>query len=89
MPVVERQGDGLHKLHPILDWDAERVQDYLRYHDLPAHPLVAEGYRSIGCEPCTKKPEAGGDARSGRWAGQAKTECGIHYVFEPVHAPSK
>lgn len=89
MSTLERQADGLHKLHPILDWETERVLEYAQRHRLPAHPLVAEGYGSIGCEPCTAKPQAGGDARSGRWAGRAKTECGIHYLFEPIHAATK
>ena len=47
---------------------------------LPRHPLVAKGYPSIGCAPCTSKVAPGEDPRSGRWRGQDKTECGIHFI---------
>ena len=55
-----------------------RIADYMRAHALRENPLVAYGYLSIGCFPCTQPVKPGEDARSGRWAGQAKTECGIH-----------
>lgn len=75
---------GLWRLHPILDWSREQLQTYLTEHDLPYHPLVAEGYRSIGCEPCTKAPgqtsNAENDERAGRWSQSDKTECGLHYL---------
>lgn len=76
--VLEQRKDGRFKLHPLVDWPDEWVADYLRRYDLPVHPLAEQGYASIGCEPCTAKPTLGGDARSGRWAGTTKTECGIH-----------
>ncbi len=66
------------KFNPLADWDAARIAAYVVQHDLPAHPLVAQGYPSIGCSPCTTKVEAGEDPRSGRWKGWDKTECGIH-----------
>lgn len=66
------------KINPLIDWDADRIAAYLESHDLPRHPLVAEGYASIGCSPCTRKVAAGEDARAGRWSGWDKTECGIH-----------
>ena len=66
------------KLNPLAHWGLEDLQAYLRSHDLPAHPLVAEGYRSIGCAPCTRPVAEGEDPRAGRWAGTGKTECGIH-----------
>ncbi|MEM7248248.1 MAG: phosphoadenylyl-sulfate reductase [Acidobacteriota bacterium] len=72
---------GLIKLNPVARWSDERVQDYLLAHDLPVNPLLAEGYTSVGCRPCTSKPTAG-DPRSGRWAGTGKTECGIHVAPE-------
>ena len=59
-------------------WDAPRLETYRIAHGLPAHPLVAKGYRSIGCASCTRPTAAGEDARAGRWAGIDKAECGIH-----------
>ena len=66
------------KINPLIDWSPERLAAYIEEHDLPPHPLVAEGYPSIGCMPCTSKVAPGEDARSGRWRGWDKTECGIH-----------
>ncbi|MCT2398936.1 phosphoadenylyl-sulfate reductase [Novosphingobium mangrovi (ex Huang et al. 2023)] len=66
------------KINPLIDWSAERLAAYIEEHDLPPHPLVAEGYPSIGCMPCTSKVAPGEDPRSGRWRGWDKTECGIH-----------
>jgi len=70
------------KVNPLADWTAAEILDYARDHDLPPHPLVAQGYPSIGCLPCTSKVAPGEDARAGRWRGQDKTECGIHW---PTH----
>ncbi|MCJ2186787.1 phosphoadenylyl-sulfate reductase [Novosphingobium beihaiensis] len=66
------------KINPLIDWSPERIAAYIEEHDLPPHPLVAEGYPSIGCMPCTSKVAPGEDPRSGRWRGWDKTECGIH-----------
>ena len=66
------------KFNPLADWSAERIADELARRDLPRHRLVALGYPSIGCSPCTRPVRPGEDARAGRWAGQAKAECGIH-----------
>jgi phosphoadenosine phosphosulfate reductase len=68
------------KFTPFADWPQEDVEMYLRLWEVPEHPLAAEGYTSIGCSPgtCTRKPLPGEDARSGRWSGATKTECGIH-----------
>ncbi len=66
------------KVNPLADWDADRIAQYFADHDLPVHPLVAEGYPSIGCSPCTTRVALGEDPRSGRWKGWDKTECGIH-----------
>ena len=66
------------KINPLIDWSAEDIAAYIEEHDLPPHPLVAEGYPSIGCSPCTSKVAPGEDPRSGRWKGWDKTECGIH-----------
>lgn len=77
LPRVEIQ-DGRLKLNPLYDWSSEMVHAYYEEHSLPRHPLVAKGYPSIGCLPCTAPVEVGDDPRAGRWAGQGKTECGIH-----------
>ncbi|NVE94678.1 phosphoadenylyl-sulfate reductase [Altererythrobacter lutimaris] len=66
------------KINPLIDWSAEDIDAYFAEHDLPRHPLVAEGFPSIGCSPCTHKVAPGEDPRSGRWKGWDKTECGIH-----------
>ena len=70
------------KINPLADWSAADILDYAKSHNLPPHPLVAEGYPSIGCLPCTSKVAPGEDPRAGRWRGQDKTECGIHW---PTH----
>ena len=77
-PVVHRDIRGLVKVNPIATWSNWDVAGYIRDHDVPVHPLVSQGYLSIGCRPCTKPVAPGGDARSGRWAGLDKTECGMH-----------
>ena len=65
------------KINPLANWSKAELDAYVAEHDLPAHPLVAQGYPSIGCSPCTSKVAAGEDPRSGRWKGWDKTECGI------------
>lgn len=77
LPVFEADG-GRIKVNPLATWSASDIVGYLARHDLPRHPLVARGYPSIGCAPCTKPVEEGEDQRAGRWRGQGKTECGIH-----------
>ena len=77
IPRVEAV-DGLIKVDPIADWSAERVEEAFVALDLPRHPLIARGYRSVGCRPCTAPVDDAADPRAGRWAGQVKTECGIH-----------
>ncbi|MCZ8019315.1 phosphoadenylyl-sulfate reductase [Novosphingobium sp.] len=70
--------EGRLKLNPLADWSKEQLEAYIDEHKLPRHPLVAQGYPSIGCSPCTSKVGPGEDPRSGRWKGWEKTECGIH-----------
>jgi phosphoadenosine phosphosulfate reductase len=77
LQVVE-QGESQIKFNPLANWTKEQLDAYAAEHDLPPHPLVAFGYPSIGCWPCTAPVEEGGDTRAGRWAGSDKTECGIH-----------
>lgn len=69
---------GLVKINPIAPWSDEDMDAYIAEHAVLVNPLVAEGYPSIGCAPCTAKPAPGADPRSGRWAGTAKIECGLH-----------
>ena len=69
---------GLIKVNPIAMWTDEDVAGYIADHDVPVNPLVAQGYLSIGCMPCTVPPTDPDDPRSGRWAGRDKTECGLH-----------
>lgn len=71
------------KINPLIDWSAEQVAEYASAHQLPPHPLVAQGYPSIGCSPCTSMVAPGEDPRSGRWKGWNKTECGIHHPGKP------
>jgi phosphoadenosine phosphosulfate reductase len=66
------------KVNPLAAWTDEDVQDYIDENDVLVNPLVHEGYPSIGCAPCTAKPAAGADPRSGRWQGMSKIECGLH-----------
>lgn len=81
LPRFEVDGSdaqGRLKINPLIDWDASHIAAYMIKHDLPRHPLVEQGYPSIGCSPCTHKVAPGEDPRSGRWKGWDKTECGIH-----------
>lgn len=76
------------KVNPLAGWAPKRVMAYARDHDLPPHPLVELGYRSVGCAPCTSPVGASEDARAGRWRGDNRDECGIHMVGgRPVRAP--
>ena len=70
------------KVNPLADWTGEDVARYLDDHNLPPHPMVADGYPSIGCIPCTSRVVEGEDERAGRWRGKAKVECGIHVTPE-------
>ncbi len=72
------EGFGLVKINPLAAWSDEEFATYIETHGVLVNPLVDEGYPSIGCAPCTAKPAIGADPRSGRWAGRAKTECGLH-----------
>ena len=78
-PIVQWDDrNGLVKVNPIAPWSDDEFDTYLAEHGILQNPLVQEGYLSIGCAPCTAKPAPGSDPRSGRWAGLAKTECGLH-----------
>ncbi len=77
-PIVVRDLRGLVKVNPIATWTDQDVSGYIADHDIPVNPLLARGYPSIGCRPCTQPVEEGADVRSGRWSGLEKTECGLH-----------
>ncbi|MFD9736180.1 phosphoadenylyl-sulfate reductase [Umezawaea sp. NPDC059074] len=78
-PIVQwDERNGLVKVNPIAPWTDDEFNSYIAEHGILENPLVQAGYPSIGCAPCTAKPLPGQDARSGRWAGMAKTECGLH-----------
>ena len=82
--VVEEGDNGQIKFNPLANWSREQIEAHMADNALPAHPLVAQGFPSIGCWPCTKPVEKGADPRSGRWAGQEKTECGIHVARSTI-----
>lgn len=83
LKLFETDAAGRIKVNPFASWSAEEIAAYFTTHDLPEHPLVAFGYASIGCLPCTEPVAPGEEARAGRWRGHAKTECGIH--MSPKH----
>ncbi len=76
--VAWDERNGLVKVNPVAAWTFDDLLDYAGLHRVPVNSLVAGGYPSIGCEPCTARVEPGADPRSGRWAGLSKTECGLH-----------
>ena len=86
LPTVEA-AQGRLKFNPLAGWTATDLDAYATRHDLPAHPLVAAGFPSIGCWPCTQPAQNDAEVRSGRWAGSQKTECGIHTARAPGAAP--
>ena len=67
------------RVNPLAHWQAADIRTYMDAHDLPRHPLVAKGFPSIGCAPCTTRVMPGEDERAGRWRGSEKVECGIHF----------
>mgnify|MGYP001805867077 CR=1 FL=1 len=78
IPVIEASEEGHVKINPLAAWSRERLEEEFQRRGLPRHPLEADGYPSVGCYTCSTRVEPGADPRSGRWAGMAKTECGIH-----------
>lgn len=77
LPIVEAAPPHI-KINPLARWTGADVEAHAAKHGLPAHPLVEQGFASIGCWPCTAPVAAGDDRRAGRWRGLSKTECGIH-----------
>lgn len=82
IPVVEADGVRL-KFNPLATVSAEDLRRVFEASGLPPHPLVASGFASVGCMPCTSRSESDEDARAGRWRGRDKTECGIHTAMVP------
>lgn len=77
LPVIEAV-DGRIKVNPLAAWGPDEINAYFAAHGLPRHPLEADGFRSVGCMPCSDRSAPGEAAREGRWRGQNKSECGIH-----------
>ncbi|MDV7271234.1 phosphoadenylyl-sulfate reductase [Thioclava sp. A2] len=90
LPIFEEEeGAPRIKVNPLANWERGAAGRYILKHNLPRHPLVAQGFASIGCAPCTSKVAEGEDPRAGRWRGFEKQECGIHIVngrFVPMRA---
>lgn len=90
MQTIELDDKGIFRINPIALWDKERARQEMKERSLPEHPLVAKGYLSIGCSPCTAPVKEGQDERAGRWAhtigieNEQKTECGIHLSSDEV-----
>jgi phosphoadenosine phosphosulfate reductase len=76
----EAEGTRRIKVNPLAHWGREDLEEYIVNNRLPRHPLVAKGYPSIGCAPCTSPVKPGEDPRAGRWRGSEKSECGIHFI---------
>jgi phosphoadenosine phosphosulfate reductase len=76
--AVVEESAGRIKFNPLASWSQREIDSYFSAYDLPHHPLEAQGYRSIGCMPCSSPVAPGEDPRAGRWRGHGKTECGIH-----------
>jgi phosphoadenosine phosphosulfate reductase len=83
LQMFESEGENRIKLNPLTRWTAAQIRAYISKHNLPLHPLVAGGFPSIGCHPCTTRVADGEANRAGRWRGRDKDECGIHFE-EPV-----
>lgn len=77
--LFEADGPARLRFNPLANWSPAEIRTFMADRALPLHPLVAKGYRSIGCAPCTTPVEDGEDDRAGRWRGSDKTECGIHF----------
>jgi phosphoadenosine phosphosulfate reductase len=86
VPILQPVEDGPLKVYPLATMTAAEALAYMKEHAIPEHPLVAKRYLSIGCWPCTQPVADGEDERSGRWAGRAKTECGLHTQHRPKSA---
>lgn len=84
--IVELTPNGVTRVHPMATWTRQDIWRYSREHNLPVHPLLAQGYLSIGCAPCTRPVDTGEDERAGRWADREKLECGLHTLLRGMTA---
>ena len=80
LEFFENDADRRIKVNPLARWKPKDLQAYIETHQLPRHPMIARGFASIGCAPCTSAVKDGEDARAGRWRDSDKTECGIHFI---------
>lgn len=80
--TIEAGANGVVKIAPLAGWTSVRIERYFDDRGLPRHPLAVQGYRSVGCWPCSRPTGADESPRAGRWSGMAKTECGIHRVIK-------
>jgi phosphoadenosine phosphosulfate reductase len=80
---IDKAHNNIAKINPLANWTEQNILDYVQKHKVPRHPLYAEGYTSIGCEPCTRPIQIGEDQRAGRWWWELtnKKECGLHYII--------
>ncbi len=86
LDFFETDGEARIKVNPLAHWPPQHIRQYMKANHLPRHPLVAKGYPSIGCAPCTTRVADNEDPRAGRWRGHEKVECGIHFINgKPVH----
>jgi phosphoadenosine phosphosulfate reductase len=90
LQTIELDDKNIFRINPIALWSRERQAEEIARRNLPPHPLIAKGYKSIGCAPCTKPVAEGEDERAGRWAhtigleNEQKTECGIHLPADVI-----
>lgn len=84
LDLFENEEDKRIKINPLAHWRKADLQDYITNNRLPRHPMIAKGYPSIGCAPCTSPVKEGEDERAGRWRGAQKVECGIHFTSDGV-----
>ena len=78
LPLFEKDGERI-KVNPLATWGIDEIKTYMDAKRLPRHPLVSQGFLSIGCQPCTHRVGVNEDVRAGRWKDSEKTECGIHF----------
>lgn len=88
LPLFEKDANRRIKINPLANWTPQDVLSYMDSHKLPRHPLVAQGYPSIGCQPCTHRAASHEDPRAGRWKNSEKTECGIHFGDGKAQRPA-
>lgn len=88
LDMIDAGQDGRIKANPLVAWSSDDIAGYFTTHDLPRHPLLAYGYRSIGCMPCTRPIAPDHSPRAGRWFGEGKTECGIHRSLQSAYSGS-